>query len=66
MERIGAWQASRHCEQALRADMGRYSVLRTSYLLRGLSLRWSCFLRVVVKIIFRACYGLGTRMVRRC
>ena len=26
--------ASRHCEQALRADMGRHSVLRTSYLRR--------------------------------
>ena len=36
MERIGTWQAGRHCEQAgrlaLRADMGRHSVLRTSYL----------------------------------
>ena len=38
MERIGAWQASRHSEQAgkqaFRADMGRHSVLRTSYLRR--------------------------------
>ena len=36
MEGIGAWQAGRHCEQAgkqeFRADMGRHSVLRTSYL----------------------------------
>ena len=36
MEGIGTWQAGRHCEQAgkqaFRADMGRHSVLRTSYL----------------------------------
>ena len=49
---------------ALRADMGRHSELRSSYLLKVCRSYGAVFLRVVAKIIFRAWYGLGTRKVR--